>query len=362
MKILKYILLILLLFCISVFVFIATQPSEYSIKKSKEIALSKDVITKYITNFENWHLWVTDVNKNYFNKQHIKNAAFYSINQENKTTIYEKKNQFFSDSIFLKITQDDLNYNELWKFTSIKKGTLVSLEITGTLTFYQKIFSTLKGGVQSYIGQGIFEDLGYIKDYVDAEINNYSIKINGIVTKKETLFIQKKDSCSLINYNLISKNKILDLYSFAKKNKINYTNKPYASFDYWDEINNKTKFSICLPVNEEIITSEENDIEGRKMFEFKAVKVTFIGDYSHLRKAWKEAFNYIEKNKLTQDLNGNYIESYEVFAPTEKNPSKWITEIYVPIISDTPKRRSTHINSYKNKTATDSSTVSTPEK
>lgn len=61
-----------------------------------------------------------------------------------------------------------------------------------------------------------------------------------------------------------------------------------------------------------------------------------------MRKAWDEAFKYIQKNKLTEDINGNYIETYKVFPPNEKEPSKWVTEIYVPIKSEViPKRKPT---------------------
>ena len=44
MKILKYIFLLLLLLSVAFVVFVATQPSEYSISRSQEIKISKDIV------------------------------------------------------------------------------------------------------------------------------------------------------------------------------------------------------------------------------------------------------------------------------------------------------------------------------
>ena len=57
MKILKYIFLLLLLVTVAAFVFIATQPGNYSIIKSKEIAVSKDIVANFITDYQTWNLW-----------------------------------------------------------------------------------------------------------------------------------------------------------------------------------------------------------------------------------------------------------------------------------------------------------------
>ena len=80
------------------------------------------------------------------------------------------------------------------------------------------------------------------------------------------------------------------------------------------------------------------------MFEFRALKVTLIGDYSHIRKAWDEGFKYIERNKLIEDKLGSYIETYKVFSPNEKEPSKWVTEIYIPIVTETVPKKKPKIN------------------
>lgn len=341
MKILKYIFLLLLLIGIAGFVFIATQPGEYSFTKKKEIAVSKDVVFNFINDFENWHLWNVDVSPS-SEELFAENSKTYTITNGNSSIVYETLEEFSTDSIVQKITQNELNHTLTWKFTPTKKGTLITCNMQGTMTLKEKVLSVLQGGAQNYLGTNLEENLTSIEKYLTTQLNKYNIKINGLVTKEGTLLIKQIDSSSLKKYNSIARSKFSNLISFAKENSINFNESPFILFEYWDTVKNTTKYSVCLPVKEEIITSEGSDVLGGEIFEFRAVKVTLTGDYSHLRKAWDEAFKYIQKNKLTEDINGNYIETYKVFPPNEKEPSKWVTEIYVPIKSEViPKRKPT---------------------
>lgn len=339
MKILKYIFLLLLLASIAAFVFIATQPGDYSIKKTKDIAVSKDVVSEFVTNYETWHLWNPYIEVN-SKELFSEDSKTYTITNGNESTVYETINQFSTDSLAQNFSQDQLSHNIVWKFIPSKKGTLITCEMKGTMTLKQKVFSVLQGGVQNYMGDEIEESLTNIEKYLTTELNKYNIKINGLVTKEGTLFINQIDSTSLKLYPVVSRNKIPELIKFSKEININYTEKPFVLFDYWDKVNHKTKFSICLPVKEEIITSEGSDTYGGELLEFKAVKVTLTGDYSHLRKAWDEAYKYLERNKLTEDITGTYLESYIIYPPNEMQPSKWVTEIYIPVkVNAAPKRK-----------------------
>ena len=333
MKILKYIFLLLLLCGIAGFVFIATQPGEYTITKSKEISASKDVVFNFVDDYTNWHLWNIAIDTASSKELLSEDLKSYTISNENESTTYETLQKQVSDSISQKLTQNNLTYNLVWKFKSTSKGTLISCEMKGTMSLKQKIFSVLQGGAQNYLGDDIQKNLQNIDKYLTSQLNKFNIKIYGLVTNEGTLFIKQVDSSSTKEFNAVSKTKIPQLIKFAKENHINYTETPFTLIDYWDTSNNKTKFSICLPVKEEIITSEGSDVLGGELFAFRAVKVTLTGDYSHIRKAWDEGFKYIERNKLIEDKKGSYIETYKVFSPNEKEPSKWVTDIYIPIVT-----------------------------
>ena len=60
MRILKYIFLLLLLFGVAFVVFVATQPSDYKITRSKEIKVSEDIVLNFVadsTALADWSPW-----------------------------------------------------------------------------------------------------------------------------------------------------------------------------------------------------------------------------------------------------------------------------------------------------------------
>lgn len=340
MKILKYIFLLLLLCGIAGFVFIATQPSDYSVTKSKEINVSKDIVFNFVNDYQNAHYWNSTIKLSSSKELFSEDSKTYTISNENESIVYETLKVFKTDSIVQKLTQENSKHNLVWTFAATKKGTLLSCIMKGKMTLKQKMFSLFQGGNPDFLGDEIENNLKNIEKYLDNQLNKYNIKINGVVTFKSTLYIKQIDSSSIKLYNSIAKNKISNLIRFAKDNTINYTDKPFVLLDSWKTTNNKTKFSICLPIKEEVITSEGSEINGGEILEFKAVKITLNGDYSHVRKAWEEGVKFIEKNKLIEDTKGTYIESYIVYPPKEMQASKWITEIYIPIkVAIAPKRK-----------------------
>lgn len=337
MKILKYIILLLLLVAIAGFVFIATQPSDYSIKKTKEIAISKDVVFNFVSDFTNWNYW-----NPFYSQTSVEtiseNLKIYTLSNAKQSVVYETLNSYATDSIQQKFKLNNEIQDLVWKFQSTTKGTLITYEARGHLTLKEKIFSFLYGGAQNYLGEEFEKSLVNIERYLVKELNTYKITINGIVTQPESLFIAKKDSSSIKDFTVNFKNHFPSILSFAKENNLTYKEYPFILFDKWDSINNTTKYKAGLFVQEEIITSEGSDISGGILPEYKAVKVTLIGNHLHNKKAWDEAFRYMSKNKLTEDLTGNYLEIYKVYNATEKQPSKWVTEIYIPI-KLSPKRK-----------------------
>ncbi len=340
------------------FVFIATQPSGYSIKKNKEIAVSKDIVFDFVNNFETWSLWNPYLEKNA--KESItKDFKTYEIRNGNDLISYTTLAVFGIDSIQQKISDQTNSHTLVWKFKKTAKGTLASCEMKGDLTLQQKIYAVLQGGVQNYMGEKLDDCLSNINKYLVNEIKNYNIKINGIVKQEASLIIKHADSSSLANYYAVAKEKLMNLQSFANSNQVTLLGEPFIIFDDWNETTNSTKFSVCYAVKEEIITNEGNPIIGGELWEQKAVKVTLKGNYTHIRKAWDEAFKFIEKYKLKIDETGSYVEKYIVSESTEKQPSKWITEVYIPIKTSTPRRRPSTSNS-ENSTSTESTEPSTP--
>mgnify|MGYP003602817887 FL=1 len=311
MRILKYILLLLLLLSVAFVVFVATQKGDYKIVRSKEIKIAKDVVFTFVTDsssYQDWSPWKSD------------EANFKNI----KITP--------NDSLAQNIILSEIKNESLMRFQKTKNGVLITWEMKGNLDFNLKLLSVLQGGVENVIGDKLEEGLENIDTYLVKELKTYNIKINGLVTKHMTNYIQQIDTCSIADFHKVSKSMLQNMMSFVEKNEIEILGLPFITYESISTNDNEIIFAMCVPVEEEILTTPGSEISGGHFDEFLAVKTTLTGDYTHRKEAWNKARNYVRKNKLAEDsFNGKFIEVYKVSLPKERKPSKWVTELYVPV-------------------------------
>ncbi|WP_322550703.1 GyrI-like domain-containing protein [Flavobacterium psychraquaticum] len=310
MRILKYIFLLFLLFSLAFVVFVATQPGDYKIIRSKEIKISKDILFNFVSDtsaLQNWSPWNQ-------NEVVFKNDSITS-------------NDTLSQQLFFAENPN----KSLFRFENTKKGTLVTWELNGKMDFKSKLANALQGGVHNVIGDKLVDGLINIDNYLVKELSTYTIEIEGLVTKHATNYIQQIDTCAAADFQKVSKRLLQNMISFVAQNEIKITGLPFIVFDNKKLPQNKISFAMCVPVEEEILTTEGSDISGGHFDEFLAIKTILTGDYSHKKEAWAKTVNYVKKEKLIEDVFGKYIEIYKVSLPKERKPSKWVTEIYVPI-------------------------------
>jgi len=311
MRILKYILLLLLLLSVAFVVFVATQKGDYKIVRSKEIKIAKDVVFTFVTDsssYQDWSPWKSD------------EANFKNI----KITP--------NDSLAQNIILSEIKNESLMRFQKTKNGVLITWEMKGNLDFNLKLLSVLQGGVENVIGDKLEEGLENIDTYLVKELKTFNIKINGLVTKHMTNYIQQIDTCSIADFQKVSKSMLQNMMSFVEKNEIEILGLPFITYESISTNDNEIIFAMCVPVEEEILTTPGSEISGGHFDEFLAVKTTLTGDYTHRKEAWNKARAYANKNKLIEDsFNGKFIEVYKVSLPKERKPSKWVTEIYVPV-------------------------------
>lgn len=338
MKIFKYLTLLFLLFLLAFVVFVATQPATYQITKKKEINSPTEVVFEYVNDFSNWNDW----------QQFNKDENFTFTTSEN--TIGEKSFVKWDSNTIIATTfaqKDSIvqNYIESankqtlhWKFKKTKTGTLALVTIKGDLTFKEKIYSVLNGGITSYVGPQIEESLVKINNYLVNELGSFDIKVQGLVSLPETNYIEQKDSCLVKDFPKKSKALLKTMKTFIKSNDIETLSVPFVIF-YNNPSGSMMKYAMCVPVKDEILTTPESQIQGKNFKSFLAVKTILKGDYSHMKNAWSKARNYIAENKFTEDKASVYMGIYKKSAPEVNEPSKWETEIYIPIVKKKPKSR-----------------------
>ena len=353
MKILKYLSLLFLLFLLAFIVFVATQPATYQITKQKEISTPTSFVFEYVNDFSNWNDWQqfnTDENVTYTTSENTVGKKSY-VKWDNGSAMITTFAQ--KDSIAQLYIQDNNKQILYWKFKKTNTGTIASVTIKGDLSFTEKIYSVLNGGITNYVGTQIQESLNKINTYFVSELGEYNIKVEGLANRPKINYIEQKDSCLVKDFPKKSKALLKTMKNFIKSNDIETLDKPFVLF-HNNSNPNKIVYAMCVPVKEVVLTTPDSQIQGRKYESFLAIKTTLKGDYSHMKKAWAKTRAYILKNKYNEDKKGIYIGIYKKSIPEVIEPSKWVTEIYLPIVKKetTPKKV----------IVIDSTTISTTEK
>lgn len=341
MRILKYILLLIILSVIGLTVYVATQPSEFEVERSRVIKAQKSVVFSYVNDYRNWEdfgSWKDDDQnmKFIYSDTTIGTGASYSWSGNSgdgkTTTIFEKEN----DSIAQKVLFSENEGTAYLTFKDTTGGTKITWHSKGKIGFMGKIYATFKGGAEKMVGDMYEKTLAKLDKVISYEINTYDIKVDGVVQKPGTIYFQHKVDCKISevqkNVSVVLQSMIL----FFKENAIVMTGSPFVLYDTYDVVNDKAIFSICLPMREEIYTAEGSDYTSGKIEPFQALKTTLKGDHSHNKEAWQQSISHVRKNNFGENVNAKRMEVYVISANQVKNPSKWVTELYVPIGNSLP--------------------------
>lgn len=337
MRILKYIFLLLLLSIVALSIFIATQKGEFTIERSKIINSPKSAVFNYVNDYRNWAdfgSWTAEdpEMKVLYPGVTIGKGASYFWEGKDGTgemrTLFVKEN----DSIAQKMNFNGTNSSVFWTFKDTIGGTNVRWKTKGNMSFLFKVYTALNGGVDKVIGSMYEKSLANLDKALDYEINTFSVKENGLVKKPQTFYLAQTFTSELSKVNKNAKIVIPTIVAFCEGNDISINGKPFVIYHTYDIAKGLAKISICVPIKKEIFISPGSDIVSGKLDASEGVKTTLTGDYSHINKAYQKAVDFVNKNQLTPDPQLSHIQIYLNGKNEIKNPSKWVTEVYIPIL------------------------------
>jgi effector-binding domain-containing protein len=336
MRILKYIFLLILLALVGITVYVATQSGHFEVTKSSVIKTPKSTVFDYVNDYKNWETfgsWMQKDNGIKFNYPAKTIGYGARTSWENgsdegtiKTTFVKEK-----DSIVQKANYNGTTATISWTFKDTVGGTKVTVHSKGKMDLLTKVSSFFEGGMTSMLGDIYEKSLRNLDKTLKFEMKTYSIKVNGIVQRPSGFCLTQTVSCHIKSVPKNIKIMMGRMVHFFKKNKIAMTGKPFVSYDRYDVANDFATISVCIPVAELISISPESDVSSREIVAFTCLKTTLTGDYSHSKEAWATAQKYIVDNGLKQNFAGSYTEVYVKTIDDIKQPSKWITEIYIPV-------------------------------
>lgn len=336
MRILKYFFLLILLALFATTIFIATQKGNFDVTRSIFIKSPKSTIFNYVNDYRNWETfgsWKKEDPDMVFNysKNTVGKGGSYSWTGSDGDGNMKTVNVVENSSIYQKMNFNGADANVYWTFKDTVGGTKVSWRAKGVMNFGFKIYSAFNGGVDHIIGNMYEKSLINLGKTLVYELNTYNIQVNGMVKKMGSIYLKQTITSTIANVPRNLRVLIPRMVNFFKKNDLKMHGKPFVIYHNYDTAKGITTLSVCVPIKEEVFTSSGSDITSGKFASFDAVKTTLTGDYSHNQEAWKKAIDYIKKNNLTQDFTLPYVEIYTKNNDEVANPSKWVTEIYIPI-------------------------------
>jgi effector-binding domain-containing protein len=342
MRIIKYIFLLLLLSLVALSIFIATQKGGFNVERSKIINSPRPTVYNFVNDYKNWEdfgSWTVEdpeIKISYPQKTIGKGASYSWDGKEGDgqmRTLFVKEN----DSISQKMNYNGTLATVSWSFKDTTGGTKVSWRSSGKMSFFFKIYAALNGGVDKVIGTIYEQSLANLDKVLDYEINTFSIKVNGIVKKPQIFYLRKTFTSEIAKINKNFKIGIPLIEAFCEENNVEISGKPFIIYHTYDLEKELAKISICIPIKNEILISAGSDILSGKLEAFEGVKTTVIGDMSHKKKGYEKTIQYLNKNQLAANPIFSHIEIYSNAKANIKRPSKWTTEIYIPVLpKETP--------------------------
>lgn len=340
MKIIKYCFLLVVLITFAITVFIGTQKSDFFVQRSNVINVSKSIVFNYMNDYKNWESW--DCNKEDdatikydYPELTVGKGAYFSWHGSDGTgkivTTFVKIN----DSIVQKSVVSDNEYQSYISFKDTIGGTKVTWISKGKVDFMTKIKATFSGGMHKMMATMYERNLNNINRIIVKEINTFNVKVNGITKQNGGFCVKQSIICKASDRQAQLNILLPKMILFFKKNNMVMDGNPYV---FYENITNDTlRLSVCGPLREEIFMSSASDVSTGFLEPFTALKTTLTGDYSHFKVAKQKAQAYLKVNNIETNPSVKSIEVYVRSASDIKSPSKWITEIVLPVKSNSPE-------------------------
>jgi hypothetical protein len=336
MRIIKYLFLLFLLSLVALTIFIATQKGNFTVKNSKVINSPKATVFNYVNDYKNWPKFISWINSDSSMKlsySPISTGNGSTLNWEgandtgNIQTLYTKGN----DSIVQKMEFNETSSEVFWSFKDTAGGTKVIWKSVGKMDFMMKVNSFLTGGTQNSYSKIYDKCLANLDKSLDFENNTFDVKVNGTVKKLETFYLRQSFTSKISDISRNANVVFPKINTFCKQNNIVLNGRPFIIYHTYDTIHDLTKVSFCIPIKEQIFTSEGSEILSGKLVAFDAVKTTLNGNYTYKKEALKKTAAYLTANHILTGSTFTHLEIFTIGKNETKNVSKWRTEIYFPL-------------------------------
>ncbi len=342
MKILKYLVFLILLIIIGGAIYFGTKDGSYVVQETITIPSPAEVVFDKVNDYKSWESWITwkqenpNMIFNYAEKTSGEGASF-SWEGKNSGSITTTKlipnKEILQDVVFDSPTGKS-EAAMSWNFESEGDSTTVRWETRGEHSLMDKVYYAINdSGFTEKIQKLNEESLKNISQEVVADMKKYSINVDGVTQFGGGYYMYTTSVAKQQEVDGKATSMMKLVQGFVSDNNLNISGDPFILYNETDTINNTVIFSTGLPVKERVITPEGSPVVCGFMDSVSAVKVSLKGNYSHLAEALLKGMKFIEKNSHQVDSGRKIFEVYIIDSNEEPNPAKWLTEVYIPIVT-----------------------------
>lgn len=338
MKSLKYIFFLILIAIIGLAIYIAVQPNEFEVSRTRAIKAPASVIYNNVIDFKNWEAWSSWVEadpdmKITLPEQTSGIGGSYTWQDKDGVGTMKNIETVTNKSITQQMQFADFPSSDVsWDFTPNEDGiTNVTWTISGKdLPFGFKAFATFMGGMEKQIAPHYERSLEKLDSIVQESMKVYTININGETEYGGGFYMYKTTSATSANISQIIGKQFGEIMGYMAKNNIISNGMPFTIYNEMNAENESVIMSNAIPVRDRINVDNASEILCGYTPKTKVIKTTLKGNYTNLSEAWEATMDYLTKNNLEQS-NLKPFEIYTNDPGKFPNPADWITEIYIPI-------------------------------
>jgi len=313
-KLLLVLLAILVLFCISIYLFI---PGKLNISSAVVVGATDNGTQRFIVDESNWAKWWAD-----------STPAVSSIKQPDGSFV-TNGDVFRVTEKFYKSAKVNIRHNNLQVETNLVIIPLqqdsTGIEWTGSVTMSANPFKRFSQYLEAKeVKKNMSQVLNNLRRFLDKPENIYGIPIER-TSIKDTLFVSAKSISSSypstpMIYELIKK-----IQSFAVKNGVKQTGSPIYNIN---EITNKQfQLMAAIPIDKTI--KDEGIFASKKMIPGSFMITEVVGGEYTVAAAAKSLQQYFtDYRKTSMAINFTMLITDRLY---QTDTTKWITRLYMPV-------------------------------
>lgn len=345
MKIIKYLFFLLLIAIIAGAIYIATKDGDYHVEETAIINAPLPVVFNEVNNYNNWEAWGPWRNETedfiVKNKPVTRGegGGFNWVSDDIGGGEIITTKVLIDDSIEQEVVYNptfaESRGNMYWKFEEVQEGTKVTLGMNGAQSFKEKLaFAFKDNSISDFLKPRFARSLENLQNSLVKKMSVYSINVDGVTTHGGGFYMYNTTATRISQVPVRMLMMVTDVRNYMETNNIAQLGDPFVLYNSWDEQNDSAIYSVGIFTPSLVITPADSNILNGMMPMREVVKTTLKGDHENLKEAWDAAYRYIDENNLRADEESQPFEIYRTNPDSIPNPANWVTEIYIPVLTN----------------------------